>query len=540
MKKTYVEVTVRRKPKTLLERMELVPYPDKLEYKEEYFPFPMRISIQGLGAANEQVRTMETLTQTLSRMPGVQFAQTSGFPFQICFQKNPKIDHEEGYELVINKNGAMVFSKTFQGEYYACQTLCQILSYSYFPEVALEGGSAAESDAVENKYVPVLFIKDAPKYAVRSFMIDLGRSVFPMPLIKRIIRIISHLKMNTLHMHLLDDELCGIKLNKLPLGHENPFAVTLPQLADIVAYARSYHVSIMPEIESWGHVQSVIYHFPETYGSPGMWGGSSFGIGEKTYQLLEKVYDEIMPVLEEKSMFHVGLDEALWAVLPGEEKKGHNPTNMVSRIYQILQRSADRHRREIQMHLWADHGGRPLPAEIRKKVVIQPWKYRQTDEKEIAKAVREYGGASKTPFMMGAGWSSIHYHGSYEATRLWAQHGARFPNALGVTSCMWCTNDLAGQIDGLYRGADYSWTPDTPERRENDPMGEDLRGFTSRWRRHWQVLFPDANPDALRSDQGPEVYAGRYVWPPMAGLAAAPTADFRPIKSADEVQKTAR
>jgi hypothetical protein len=46
--------------------------------------------------------------------------------------------------------------------------------------------------------------------------------------------------------------------------------------------------------------------------------------------------------------------------------------------------------------------------------------------------------------------------------------------------------------------------------------------------RQWQILFPDADPNAINADRGPEVELGRYLWPPRAGEAVAPTADFFP------------
>ena len=78
-----------------------------------------------------------------------------------------------------------------------------------------------------------------------------------------------------------------------------------------------------------------------------MYGGASFGIGEKTYNLLEKMYDEILSCLEDEAQIHVGLDEAKWAVLKGEEDKGHSPENMVGRIYQILQNAGERQNKKV-------------------------------------------------------------------------------------------------------------------------------------------------------------------------------------------------
>ena len=70
--------------------------------------------------------------------------------------------------------------------------------------------------------MPEIDINDYPAFNKRCFMVDMGRSVWRLPLLKRMIRILHRLKMNQLHLHLYDDELCSIKINELPFGSENP------------------------------------------------------------------------------------------------------------------------------------------------------------------------------------------------------------------------------------------------------------------------------------------------------------------------------
>jgi N-acetyl-beta-hexosaminidase len=520
-------------PKELMERIHLVPQPQKIIYNKEKIPFPKKISLTGLNRNNpKQQQAVECIERALALMPSVAFSdkQRKG-SYVITFKRSNKMKQPEGYRLVTGKKGCTVTAGTAAGELYGAQTLCQILTYAFYGVDILRGSiEPLEKDAKEKKYIPILKIEDHPYYKIRSFMIDPGRAPYTLALTKRIIRIMAQLKLNTLHIHLFDDQLCGFKFATLPLGSENPYAWTPAEFREIVEYAKSYHIGVMPELESWGHVQSIIYHYPELYGTEGMWGGSSFAIGEKTYVLLEKMYDEIISLLDDKAHFHVGLDEAIWTVMPGEEKKGHSPTTLVKRIYEIVQRAAKKHKKKITMHLWADHGGRPLPKGIEDKVVIEPWKYRETDEPKIIKAMKQYGGKGKTPVMMGAGISSVHFNGDYEATRIWCREGLKYPNVLGVTLCLWESNDFASRILTLYGGAQFAWTPKSPVRKEDDPLGENQRNLMTFRMRMWQRLFPDADPRAIDADRGPEVVSGKYMWPPLAGRPVAPTADYNPKK----------
>lgn len=513
------------RPVKLMDRIFLVPAPKKIARAAApggMIAFPAAISITGIDKKNPaDAGIVETLDTLFATLPGLktEYAAGSANPahaYKITFEKSASIRHAEGYQLVSAAGGITIRYATAAGKYYGAQTAYQLLAYAWHGhELILFAEEPAEPGAAAKRYIPLLTIDDAPAYKVRSYMIDMGRAPWSMPLLKRAIRIMGQLKLNTLHLHLYDDQLCSFRFKNLPIGSENPLAIDAGDLRELVRYARQHNVSIMPELESWGHVQSIVYHYPELCGGSGVYNGASFAFGEKTYALLEKMYDEIIACLEDDAAVHVGLDEAEWAVLPGEEDKGHNSTNMIGRIHEIMMRVAAKHGKKITMHLWADHKGRPLPPELEDKVVIQPWRYMEANKDDIVARLAKYGGAGKTPLMMGAGASSQAYNGAYEATRVWCVEGVKYPNILGVTLCMWESNDLAGRITTLYCGADMAWKP--VARSKGDPTGEKYRYAKDHEVRKWQLIFPVANPDAINKDRGPEAKTGRYCWPPRAG-----------------------
>jgi len=299
-------------------------------------------------------------------------------------------------------------------------------------------------------------------------------------------------------------------------------------LKELVRYAREHHVTVMPEIECWGHAGSAIYHYPHLYGGPGMWGGMSFGLGDETYDLMRAIFEELVPVLERKCMIHVGLDEAVWATVksvPEQNRDKHTPVELVRRLDRILYECGRKHGREITMHLWADHGGRPMPGGLKNRVVVEPWQYQEARLEDIKSKLDRFGGKGKIPFMMGGGMSSVHFRGHYGATRHWCREGLRYHNVEGITICMWESNDLAGQLLGFYAGADYAWSPETPVKQSEklDSVGEILDGEVGLRMRRWQALFKDGDPEAIERDRGPEVAQGRYCWGQRAGKPVAPT-----------------
>lgn len=513
----------------LMNRIPLVPYPKTLNYKGDKIPFPKAISIIGLSIKdNEQKRTIETLDELFDQLLNVTYNYDGNHPFKIQFLRKENISNKEGYELISTGKGITIYAVNATGEFYAAQTLYQILAFSYWGCEMLDVSEIpAEKDAAVKRFIPLLEIKDEPQLQARSVMLDLGRATFTIPYIKNIIKIIAHLKMNMLHLHLYDDELNGFRFSNSSLGEENPFAINSDELKEIVNYARSFHVTIIPELESWGHVGSILYHYPELFGAIGMWGGYSFGIGEKTFDLLEKMYEDVLLCLEDDAIIHVGLDEATWAVLPGEEDKDYTPTKLVGKIYDILMKLAKKHNKKITMYLWADHGGRPLPERIENKVVIQPWKYKESDKSKIIETLKKYGGENKTLLMMGGGISSACYSGDYGATRIWCQQGVKYPNVLGINICIWGTNDIAGRIISLYGGADFAWSPETPKLINGDNTGEDLKRSINRKMRKWQAIFPEASSKNLNKLRGEETFLGKYVNPPMSFQPVAPTVNFR-------------
>jgi hypothetical protein len=178
------------------------------------------------------------------------------------------------------------------------------------------------------------------------------------------------------------------------------------------------------------------------------------------------------------------------------------------------------------MRIWADHGGRPVPADIAGDVIVEPWMYMEAREANIREKVARYGGAGKPPFMMGGGMSSLHLAGGFGATALWCRAAMDCPNCEGIDICLWENNNVAGQLSGIFAGADYAWTPLTPAIVEKDNLfRERIQGEVLVRMKKWQAVFAaDADDAAIRMDTGPEVHGGFYTSGPWAGRPVAPTA----------------
>ncbi|MCK6470462.1 MAG: family 20 glycosylhydrolase [Planctomycetes bacterium] len=484
----------------------LNPPPHALEETGAAFERPAAVRI---AASKADSHSAKLLAADLKALAGIKVLPRAAFTIKLV--RDEKVAHPEGYLLKLGEGGAEIRAATEAGVFYGVQTLLQV---------------AVFGDA---KRWPALSIDDRPHFGWRSFMLDMGRSIYRFAYLKRIVRILARLKMNALHLHLNDDEMSGLRFRKLPIGKENPHALALAELKQLIAYARKHHVTVLPEIECWGHAGFGVYHFPHLRGGRGMYGGSSFAIGPETFDLFAKIFDELLPVLEKECHVHVGLDEAHWALLPSvpeAERAKYSPEFLIQRLYELLQAAAKKHRRSVTMHLWADHKGRPVPKHLEGKLVLHPWRYLRRNEEDIKGKLERLGGAGKPALICGSGTGQAQMGAHYLSTMVWTNAAKDVPNVRGATLCQWCMNNVADQMIGIYAGAGWLWTPGRPLPKENDLYGEFFTSHRYAPMRVWQARFRDGDPEALRKDCGPEVHNGFYLWGPKAGKPAAPTASW--------------
>jgi len=170
--------------------------------------------------------------------------------------------------------------------------------------------------------------------------VDVGRHFMPKERLLKFIDLIAMQKINTLQLHLTDDQGWRIEIKKYPklteigskrkqtrLGHERQSKefdgkphggfFTQQDIREIVAYARERFVNVVPEIEMPGHATAAIAAYPEL-GSTGKqlevgtyWGvyKSIFNPSERTILFLQDVLGEVIELFPGR-FIHVGGDEA--------------------------------------------------------------------------------------------------------------------------------------------------------------------------------------------------------------------------------------
>ena len=114
----------------------------------------------------------------------------------------------EAYCLEITPKKITVKASDAKGFFYALQSIRQLLP------PAIE--SAVKVDGTE-WIVPAMTITDEPRFGYRGLMVDVARFFVPKENLLRIIDCMGMLKLNTLHLHLVDDNGWRIEIKKYPL-----------------------------------------------------------------------------------------------------------------------------------------------------------------------------------------------------------------------------------------------------------------------------------------------------------------------------------
>ena len=243
---------------------------------------------------------------------------------------------DEAYKLEVNKEKIIITANGASGFIYGLESLRQLL-----PEAIESPKKVSNMEWT----IPNLEINDYPRFKWRGLMLDVSRHFFDKNYVKEVIDGLAMHKMNVLHLHLVDDQGWRIEIKKyLKLTGIGGFRVdqedagwsarevnkptdkadfggfyTQEDIKEIVSYAASKGIEVVPEIEMPAHVMSAIAAYPElscfekpiAVPSGGVWPITEIYCAGKdtTFEFLENVLLEVMELFPSQYI-HIGGDEA--------------------------------------------------------------------------------------------------------------------------------------------------------------------------------------------------------------------------------------
>lgn len=226
----------------------------------------------------------------------------------------------EAYDLTVTADAVTIAASEPGGLFYGVQTLRQLMPWF------IEYG-AVRVDRSRPVTIPAVHIADGPRFPWRGAMLDVARHFFTVDEVKRYIDLLAMYKMNRLHLHLADDQGWRIEIKSWPnlTAHGGSTEVgggpggfyTQEQYADLVAYAQSRFVTIVPEIDMPGHTNAALASYAELNcngTAPPLYTEIHVGFSalciekEITYKFIDDVVREIGQMTP-GAYFHVGGDE---------------------------------------------------------------------------------------------------------------------------------------------------------------------------------------------------------------------------------------
>jgi hexosaminidase len=293
----------------------------------------------------------------LAGVLGLEIIDAPEAAVQLVLDGDPDLG-DEGYELVAGADRVFLRAYRPGGLFWGAQTLRQLLP----------------ADAGVPVEVPGVRIRDVPRFAWRGVMLDVARHFFSVQDVKRVIDLAALYKINVLHLHLTDDQGWRIEVDSWPnlaavggltaVGGGPGGYYTKADYAEIVDYAASRFITVVPEIDVPGHTNAALVAYPALTcdgQAPRIATGTAVGFSSLctgkpiTQQFLEEVFGELA-AMTPGPYLHLGGDEAMST--PAER---YGP--FIERVQKVIQAAGK------QPIGWQEIA----PAELVPGAVVQYW-----------------------------------------------------------------------------------------------------------------------------------------------------------------------
>jgi hexosaminidase len=326
------------------QNVNIIPEPFHLAKGAGNFQFPKSIAINAPTSANEVTDQIAAQLRTATGKTVYFSKNNASINLEII---KDEVLGNEGYTLNVNAAGVTISANTNAGLFYGWQTVQQILPAAIY---------AKSVQANTQWQLPFVSIIDKPRFGWRGLMLDVSRHFFSKADVKVFIDDMARYKYNRFHWHLTDDQGWRIEIKSLPKLTEvgawraerkgKWMNITTPALTEpktyggfytqedikeVVAYAKSKFIEVIPEIDIPGHSMAINTAYPQLSTTPNYpyqvnagdefmdWEGLNGHVAaridnsldpsnELVYTYLDKIFGEIAPLFPFEYI-HMGGDE---------------------------------------------------------------------------------------------------------------------------------------------------------------------------------------------------------------------------------------
>ena len=308
----------------------IIPFPANIQQGKGTFTLPeqgAKVYVQGASAAfSNYIQQSALKCKVTKKRSDANIAIVVG-------SKASKKIAAEGYSLTVSPKRIDVVASSEQGAFYAIQTLLQMTQMG------------------ELRTIDCCTVADEPRFPYRGLHFDVSRHFFSKEFLIKQIDAMALLKLNRMHLHLTDGAGWRLQIDRYPrltsfaawrpaktwqewakcdtkyCDQNDPNAhggfYTKDDIREVLAYAESRHITVIPEIEMPGHSEEAVAAYPEV-SCDGTGKGGDFCPGkEATFQFLENILSEVIDLFP-SHYIHIGGDEAgkgAWKTCPDCQRR---------------------------------------------------------------------------------------------------------------------------------------------------------------------------------------------------------------------------
>ena len=313
----------------------LIPVPEEMTVGSGCFTLTKNAAITIETPSEELEGIARYFNEKISPATGFEVPVEKHGKITFCLTDDEELG-DEGYQLSVKRGDIRVTAHKPAGVFYGVQTILQLLPAEI----------KSQSPQEDKKWtIPCVEIKDRPKFVWRGMMLDVSRHFFTKEEVMKYIDEIAEYKLNVFHWHLTDDQGWRIQIESLPKltevgawrakrvgqwwhrdrlqpGEKPTYGgfYTHDDVKEVVAYAASRFVRVIPEIDVPGHSVAALVSYPELACTKAPEsvnvGNTFFGVDENTlcvgkdftFEFMDKVLTEVAEIFPDEYV-HIGGDE---------------------------------------------------------------------------------------------------------------------------------------------------------------------------------------------------------------------------------------
>ena len=268
----------------------LIPEPQEITLEDGVFRPDAALVIVLSDSADDSDRfAAEELAASLKSEHGIDAtiaAQTTASePFIKLSRREGEGLKAEGYKLTIGTDGITLEGNDAAGLFWGTQTILQSFG--------------------ESREAPCMTVEDWPDIAHRAMHYDTKHHQGTYAYVQDFIRTLARYKVNMLVWE-WEDKFAYERHPEIGA----PGAFTKTQMQDLTAFARQYHVQIVPLVQGLGHVSYILKHEQHRHLREIADSAWEFcPLKEGSYDLLFDLWDEAMEATPGSELLHIGSDE---------------------------------------------------------------------------------------------------------------------------------------------------------------------------------------------------------------------------------------